>query len=288
MPYRLYTFNDVPLPDRMTEDDLGTGAIESPYYDSVGGAFNYSGSTGLELPRRHSIQYLGMYVADSGGVDYWVLENGDNLIEAVGGDTLIFGTSAAELRAQVDAIKSQIGREAILYRYRDDDAALQWKRATLLSVIHKRKVEDMDIRAELTLNFESIAGAWKAETPNTKTQELASGANAVIVSNGSGSAHPVTDATISLLAYTDITSIRVQGTGIDWTWTGTVSAANTWAMDCGIQSILNNGVGAYSTFVRNAGHTSDTWLPLAQGTNMLTITLVGTGEITITNYDQFI
>jgi hypothetical protein len=288
MPYRLYSFNDVLVPARMPEDDLNTGAIESPYYDSVGGAFNYLGTTGLELPRRHSIQHRGMYISASGAHDYWVLENGDNLIESALGDTLIFGTSGAELRAQVDAMKSQIGREAILYRYRDDDGALQWKRATLLSVTHKRKVEDTDTKAELQLNFESIQGAWRSESPNTLVSTLSSGVNNESVSNGSGIAHPVTDATISIVALTNITSIRIQGTGIDWVWTGTVLTGNTWAMDCGIQSILNNGVGAYSTFVRNVGHTSDTWLPLAQGTNSLTITLAGTGTLTITNYNQFI
>jgi len=271
----------------MPEDDLGTGAIESPYYDSVGGAFNYFAGGGLELPRRHQIQHRGMYVASAGEIDYWVTEGGDNLATEAG-DLLIFGTSGANLRAQVDLIKAQIGIEASLSRVRDDDGALQWKRATLLSVPHKRKIEDTDTKAELTLNFESIAGAWKANTPNTKTQALASGANTVVVNNNSGIIHSVTDATISLVAASTITSIRVQGTGIDWTWTGTIATGQTWSMNAGTQAITNAGVGAYSGFVRNAGHTSDTWLPLVQGANVFTITLVGTGDITITNYDHFI
>ena len=282
--YRLYTFNDIPLPDRMPEDDLGTGALDSGLLDSIGGTFNYRGASVRDLPRQQNIQHRGTYV---GEICYLVNEAGAYIVNEAGA-FMLADTASSSLRRQVDNIRNQLGKLARLYRRRDEDSVLQWKLATLLNVAQTRKVENTDILAPLTLTFETASGAWRSQSARSVTVTLANGANTVVVFNGGDVVRAVADAIATITASTTITSVRIQATGIDFTWTGTLAAAAALVIDSGLPSITNAGVAAYSGLAFAVGHTADHWLELPQGYTVFTVTVVGTGSITMTNYDQWL
>lgn len=50
MPYSLVRFGEVPLPDAMQDEDFSTGQVGNSLVDSIGGRFNYFGSTTRKSP----------------------------------------------------------------------------------------------------------------------------------------------------------------------------------------------------------------------------------------------
>lgn len=282
MPYVLTEFNDVPLPAGMAEDDFSTGEAESALIDSVNGAFDYFGDR-VRLPRRRTITQRGIYVGETA----YLVDDAGNYIVDESGNRIIAGSATAMLRAAVDAIKAQQGQRGPLWRRRDD-GALQWARARLLRVDYPRTVEDAGRVAHVDCTFETLDAGWRAATATTTAASVSAGATAGLVVPNAGIVS-VPDAVFSAAATSGtVTSVRVQGQGIDWTWTGSLTTGQTLTVDAGAQTVRRGSADAYGGFARASGHTAAGWLPLAPGDNVLLVTVAGgNANITVTHYDQF-
>lgn len=284
MPYRYTTFDGVGLPEYLPEDDLGVGSIPSTLLDSLGGVFDYLGTT-RRLPKRHPIHYRGKFVGR--GNTRWIDEDGNFVVDELGNYIILGADYAADLRDQVDSLKAKIGVYAQLIREREEDGMQQFKLTRLLGVSHVRRVEDVDRVAVLDLDFEAAGFPWKKSTATTTTDSLASGANVVAVTVAG--VEQVRDAVITVTATSNITNLLFElGSNTKFTFAGTVLAGNDLVIDMGKLTVKNDGVDAYTNFVLDAIHTVDGWLVLPNGTNNMTVTVTGgPGSISIEHYDQW-
>lgn len=284
MPYRLLTFDGVPLPAKVPEDDLGVGNVNSTLLDSLGGVFDFMGST-RRLPKRHGIHLRGKYLGEDN--THWVTEVGDDVVDDVGDFVILGADYVADLRDQVDALKGRIGRSGQLIRRREEDSLQQFKTARLLQVAHVRKLENLDRIAELDIDWEAAGVPWKRATSTTTVVALAAGANAVAVTVAG--VEDVSDAVMTVTATANITNlVMTLGGAQKWTFSGTIAAGTALVVDTGKKTVKNNGADAYSSFALNSTHTADDWLVLVSGTNNLSLTVTGgPGSVSVVHYDQW-
>lgn len=283
MAYRYTEFDGVALPAANFEQQHDSAPIESDLLDSVGGVFAYHGSA-PKAARRQEIYLRGIYWGET---SYLVDDLGNPIVDEAG-NNLYAGDATAMLRSQVDALRAKRGRQGALVRVRMDDGAEQWLTARLLQIAWQRTRPDMGVRAELSCRFESAMTAWRATIAATATVSAAAAApTGLLVQNGGDV--PVANATLAVARTSGtITAVRVQGPGIDWTWTGSIGADQTLTIDCGAQTMRVGSSDVYSGWTRAAGHTAAGWLPLGVGDTALTITLTGGGgDVTISHYNQF-
>lgn len=285
MSYRITAFGDVPLPDSMTVDDLSTARAAGTIVDTLGGVFDAYG-TRQRLPRRQELSVSGIY---QGTLDYLVDHSGNQLVDDSSND-LIAGTATNSVRGQVEALRARVGWRDQLWRQRDDDAVLQWRYARLLAVQMRGDVGRWaaDV-AEVNALFETAQGAWRSTAAVTDSLTLTAaltGTQRVIVDGNV----QVDDAIVTLTASATITSFRVTcaAIGVDWTWTGSLTAGQSLVVDCGALTVRKAGADAYSTFVLNSGHTAVGWLPLAVGANDLAMLASAAGTVSIAHYDQWL
>lgn len=286
MSYRISAFGAVALPDAMTEDDLSTARTISGLIDVVGGTFDVYG-TRQRLPTKQELSVRGIY---AGAVNFLVSHAGDQLVTA-SGSLLIAGSAANNLRVQVEELRAMVGRRDQLWRRRDDDGVLQWRYARLLAVQARGNVENWaaDV-AELTATFETAQGRWRSSSTTSAAATLPSGGAVRPLYINTGGNAPVEDAVITLAAMAAISSFRVQSAalGVDWQWTGSLSAGQSLSVDCGALTVRRDTTDVYANFGLNAGHTAPGWLPLAVGANTLTVTTNGAGTATATWYNQWL
>lgn len=283
MAYRYIEFDGVLLPTANFEQQHDTAPIESDLQDSVGSVYDYRGAA-RKAARKQTISLRGIYWGETG---YMVDEAGNPIVDEAG-NYLIAGDAVNMLRAQVDALRAKRGARGPLWRVRISDGARQWLTARLLQIAWQRTRPDMAVRAELSCLFESAMTAWRAETGTGVTASAAAATpTGLLVQNGGDVA--VADAVLSVARTSGtITAVRVQGPGIDWTWTGSIGAGQTLTLDCGAQIMRVGSANAYSGWVRGVGHTADGMLPLGVGDTILTVTLTGGGgDVTLTHYNQF-
>lgn len=267
MPYRIYEFDGVALPDVLPEDDLSSGAVASSIVESVGGSFDWAGSA-RRLPRRIVVPFAGAYGGGSGNV-YLVAENGDRIIE-VAGNPIIAGAEALLMRDAVDLLKAKIGVRGALHRQRESDGAVQWRLARLLSIGGTRTVEDVATIVKLTASFETLQAGWRSLAQSSVSLL----GNALVEVAGN---LPVRHAVLTITAAGTISAMRVvcAERGIDWTWTGTLATGASLVVDDEVQSIQNAGANAYSGFVLGAGHTAAGWLDLEPGSQSVSVSMAG-------------
>lgn len=283
MAYRYIEFDGVPLPAANFEQQHDTAPIESDLLDSVGGVFAYHGNA-QKRARRQTISLRGIYWGET---SYLVDEAGNPIVDEAG-NRLIAGDATAMLRSQVDALRAKRGVRGPLTRVRIDDGAEQWLTARLLQIAWQRTRPDMAVRAELSCQFESAMTAWRAETATSVTVSAAADVPTGLLAQNGGDI-PVMDAVLTV-AHTSgaITAVRVQGPGIDWTWTGAIEAGQTLTVDDGAQTMRVGSADAYSGWSRQTGHTAPGRLPLAVGDTALTVTLTGgAGDVTLLHYNRF-
>lgn len=285
MAYRYTEFDGVPLPVGNLEQPHDTASIESDLVDSIGGVFSYYGSA-TKRARKQALQLRGLYWGETA----YLTDEAGNYIVDEAGNRIVAGNARAMLRSQVDALRAKRWQSGPLWRVRISDNARQWLTARLLQVRHERKREDMALMAHITCQWESAMVAWRAEDATTVSGNATAGAplGLLAVNGGDTSVH---DAILSVAATSGtVTSVRVQGpeAGIDWTWTGTLSAGQTLSVDCGRQTMRRSGADVYGGWVRAAAHTAPGWLPLAVGDNPFLVTVAGgNATITISHYNQF-
>lgn len=252
MAYYLQQFDSQALPTGNSVDGLGTGAVASTLVAVAGGVIDIYGANEIAPMPSHTIRHRGIY--------------------------------SASVESNVDALRAYLGRRKKLYRFKQSDSSQQWKWARLLDVQWDRDVAQRS-HAEIEAIFEAV-GWWKATTPDTAN---ISASGSLALTNG-GTAY-ATDGTFTFVASgTGAKTIRVvnSATGIDWTWTGSITDTKSLLIDCGAFSVLNNGADAYSGLTLNAGHTSNYWMVAAPGLNTWTVTLTGAGTLTVSSYDSWV
>lgn len=288
MPYRNTTFDGINLPAAMPEDDLGTGPAQSTLVDSLAGSVDFLGGNRY-YPKRHPIRHTGLYV---GQTTYLVDEAGNNIVDEAGNYIVMSGSDAAHLRAQVDAITSQIGRRGELRRRRETDRAEQLKLARLLSIGHIHTVRDVGRIAKVDLAFEAVGTPWRSVTATTITSSLTANATTSVAVSTVGE-EEVRDARLTITATSVITIVTIALSSVSgihaFTYTGTIAAGQKLIIDCGAMTVQNNGADAYSGFALSATHTAPGWLTLATSTvNYVSVTLVGGGgTLDVVFYDQW-
>lgn len=286
MPYTLIAFDDVPLPDSMQVEDLGTGMADSALVDTVGGVFDYAGSQ-RRLPRSHTFAHLGQYVGQAG---VRVTSNDDYRVTDADDLRVVQRDMLQHLQMLTDDLKSKIGVRGTLWRRRMADGALSWKRARLLQVRHSEDVQKASVVSQVESVFETDMVGWHVESVSTVTKAVPSGVMTGITVSNDG-ALTVEDAVLRVQCTANtITQVQVNGlsTGIDLMWTGSINAGKTLEIDAGRYTVLNEASDQYAGLVLNAGHTVDGWLPLEPGPTLLTVTLVGgAGNVTVEWYNQW-
>ncbi len=279
MSYRLYAFNEVLLPFRMAEDDLSTATVDSTIVNITGQAWD-AWETTRNLPRRHSIQHNGIYVGD--GTVLARLNLTEIVTETC--DNIIVGNEGQAVRAQVDALKAQIGVQGTLYRLRESDSVLQWKTARLLAVRHRQAVDDI-ATATIDSSFESTMRAWRGVTQQSAVLAYTGRGYLYFENNGD---LPIDNATLTITASSTITNIMVElAGGVSWTWTGSLTSGQVLTIDCGALTVLRGTTDQYSGLALNSAHTAIGWLPIPVGANNLIFTGNGAATITLRWYEQF-
>lgn len=283
--YQYTEFDEIPLPVQDHTQQHDPTSAESTVVDSVGGAFDWLGST-RRRGRRQIITFTGTY---SGEVHNLIDDASDPLVDD-GGDNLIVGSAAQDVRASVTAIMEKIGQRGTLWRTRLDDDVQQWKTARLLSIPWEREVVDVGLLAELTCQLETTMDAWRAESSSSDSVGTSSGVPAALTVDNGGSLS-VTDAIITVTHTSGtITQVDIDdaAAGIDLTWTGSLGSGNVLTIDCGAQTVKKGSADAYSTFSLGSGHTVQGWCPLAVGANPIVVkTTGGAATVAITYYEQF-
>ena len=277
MPYTLTRFLEIPLPDAMPTDDLSTGKVPNGIVPSIGSVFNYFGST-QQFSQHHEINHSGKYV---GGVVYRVTVDGNERVTVDGSYRVTAESRAADLNGKVDDLKAQIGKWGVLWRKRLPDGQMTWKSCRLLQVRNVETVADADVVSKVDSLFETMEVAWRSEDTVSHAVSVSAGVtNGLVIDNGGSLL--VRDAVLTVACTSGtITSVTVTGVGIDLTWAGSIANGQTLTLDAGEQTVLIGTTDQYAGLTLNAGHTSDLWLPLTPGTNVLMVGVVG-GNATVT------
>jgi len=289
MPYRYTTFNGIRLPDRMTEDDLGAPPANGTIVDSLGGGFNYLGNNRY-YPKRHPINYRGMYVAAQN--TYLVDEAGNYIVDEAG-NYIITANAATILRSQIDDIKAQHGKWAALVRRREDDSVEQYKYARLLNVQHVRTLSDTNRIARVDLQFEAEGKPWRSTFGSNVFASLSANMWSTVAVTPSG-AEDIRDAVFTLTATGSLTAFAIAMTG-DPTYylffTGGLTSGQTVEIDTGAYTVKKNGVDSYADFRLGEGiHTAPDWMLLRGGgitNNLIVYPNGGTANLSITYVDQW-
>jgi len=268
MPYELYKFDTLVLPAAASEDDVSTGQVNVVIVDlSGGGVWD---ALGTEQAKRR----------------------GTPLSKRC----MITGT-AAILRTQFNILRAYNGKRGRLWRRWDTDDT-EWCWARMLDVPALRTVEQQQHQV-LELQWMMISpywygthhgGGWLFDAgiwfdtgyvfDETNTISLDTSPYTCIVNNGGNRTITNAALTISVPAgNAAITSLTIAVTGVSsFIYTGTIAAGTSLVIDCGAQSVINNGTNDYAHFDLHAtAHLIDDWLRLEPGDNSVIVTRVGGG-----------
>jgi hypothetical protein len=284
MAYQITSFDGLDLPVYNPTQDHSGGRVDSTLTPSIGGMFDFY-STTQRRGKQAQYSITGLYIGEDPA--FLVDHSGNYIVDELG-NFIATGSESASLAAQVNNLRAKIGVRGQLIRYQMGTNAEQWVTARLLEVGQQQRVDDREIKAELTCNFETTMDAWRAIAETVTSSALTVSANAVNIQNDGNST--VDDVVVEIGSAGTITSVRIQcaATGIDLTWTGSLLIFTPLEIDAGLMTIRNNSVDAFSGLTRNVGHTARGWLPLAVGVNTWTVTIVGaTGTFESTHYDQY-
>lgn len=283
MPYQFTKFDGIELPLYNHQQNHDPMPAESTIIDSVGGAWDWFG-TARRRGRKQIIPFRGMFTAEQ----YGLVDDSGNPVVDESMQQIIVAEGVAALRAKVVALLEKRGVRGPLWRKRLDDNVLEWKTARLLQIGWPRKWEDHGLLAELSFQFETYMEGWNAATATASSDSAVAATPLGLTVENAGQI-PVDDGVFTVTRTSGtITTVAVTGTGIDWTWTGSLGASDVLTIDAGNQTVKKTGADAYSGFVLGGSHTAQGWLPLAEGDNTLTVTLTGgNGTVAVSHYDQF-
>lgn len=253
MSYQITTFDGVALPTIMSVEDMSSASIPSTIQVSMGAAFDWRGS-GRQFPVQQQITIRGAYV----------------------------GTTHADLITKINQLKGLIGKQATLIRANFSDGTTQTRIARLLSVkINQDAEQNTALFAEVEAVFETPTGGWRASTATTASS-TASGTRSISITMGGNI--ECQDAIIT--ATGSITSLTIVSApiGVNLSWSGTATGSGNLTIDCGAKTIVRGSANQYNVGFITSSHTARGWLPLAIGTNTITVSTTLTSTVTITAF----
>ena len=253
MSYQITTFEGVTLPTIMSVEDMSSASIPSTIQVSMGAAFDWRGS-GRQFPVQQQITIRGAYV----------------------------GTTHADLITKINQLKGLIGKQATLVRANFSDGTTQTRIARLLSVkINQDTEQNTALFAEVEAVFETPTGGWRASTATTASSTASGSRNISITMGGNIECQ---DAIVT--ATGSITSLTIVSApiGVNLSWSGTATGSGNLTIDCGAKTIVRGSANQYNSGFITSNHTARGWLPLAIGTNTITVSTTLTSTVTITAF----
>lgn len=253
MSYQITTFDGVTLPTIMSVEDMSSASIPSTIQVSMGAAFDWRGS-GRQFPVQQQITIRGAYV----------------------------GTTHADLITKINQLKGLIGKRATLIRANFSDGTTQTRIARLLSVkINQDAEQNTALFAEVEAVFETPTGGWRASTATTASSTASGSRNISITMGGNIECQ---DAIVT--ATGSITSLTIVSApiGVNLSWSGTATGSGNLTIDCGAKTIVRGSANQYNSGFITSSHTARGWLPLAIGTNTITVSTTLTSTVTITAF----
>lgn len=268
--YRLKKFGTTDLPEHMPMSDMATAPVVDAYVTITGGQVydGYgSGTADIQLP--YTIRYDGIYK----------------------------GTSLANLRTQVDALRALRGQRLRLYRQALDDTSYHWCWARLDYIdINTTPTEHYAVIQPMSLTFvvqsmwygAAHGGTWTLDSgeyldtglylDESEEYTLTSSPGTCTINNAGNVNQPNAIITITANGGSAIDSVNVAISGtVDWTYGGSVAAGNALTINCGGYSVKNNGTADYDNFSLGSAHALARWFQIAPGDNDVVVTYTGGG-----------
>lgn len=270
MPYTIYQFGDLVLPQYNTVPDVGTGKFYTNFRDVPdGGVFDVQGS-------RRSMRKA----------------------TPITKRCVIHAETAAAFRTAYRALRAKGGTRDRLWRLWDTgDAEWIWAR---MEEIPAQRERSMILHQEVTLQFVAISpywhgthhgGGWSLADPEEMVLgdghllgeddvvTLTGSPQTITVTNGDDYCVPVIDAILIVTAGSaPITSLTITCGDCELQYTGTIAAGKELIIDSGGWAVTNDGADAFgASFVRTSNHTNIRWFELQPGDNDIVVTYTGGG-----------
>lgn len=257
------TFGNVPLPEQMPVEDIGTESVETSSYPlSSGGAFDALGSDVATI--------RGSRITKKGKI------------------------SGANSQAEYVALRGMLGKKDRLYRVWND-GNIEWVTARLKKIESERNVKHLN-HIDVSLEFEVYSSYWHGELigiwylddghyldtgldldSNDASFVLETSPKTVVVDQPGNAV--VKDGIISITAgSSNITAFTILGSDSHIVFSGTVLSGKTVIIDCREYTVKNDGVSAMNNFSLGASHAINDWLQLAPGENTFVVTITGGGN----------
>jgi hypothetical protein len=267
MSYRITQFGTVTLPDLDPEDDVSTFEARNSVVTLPDGWFDVRGG---ERSRRNPLPLTVRRSLISEPTD----------IE----------TAADVSRTEYNALRVLVGTREKLYRTWSDVAAtVEWTCARLLRVGGRADRKDNRGMAELELAFQISSPSWYSVTQVNTTGPYFGPAHEMSRTLENTGNCNVIDAVITLTNSvvtigSTLTYLKIVNntTGHTIEWNGTLGQNKALIINCGAQTITNDGVDAYRGFVRPT--TQERWMEFAPGNNELDIYATGESDYAYLRY----
>ncbi len=204
----------------------------------------------------------------------------------------IVQSTAAAVDTEYKALRALRGTRAQLWR-QWADGTQEWVWARLDAIGAERRAKHL-FHLDLDLTFIVLSPCWYSQTETTLDFPDLGADDDDLTTTGSESGGTVTiysgiandgninqpDVTFKVtpvdVAVTSIT-VTNSSSGHAWTYAGSIAATKTLVVDCGAQSVENDGSDDYANFT---GPTDkDEWMELIPGTNVFTVEITGATAI---------
>lgn len=270
------------------------------------------GSSSVSLPRYDPETPIGtgpsVQVGTKGPDGAWFDALGDDLADLdlpydLSWRGVAVEDSLAALETALAGLRALRGRRGRLYREMAD-GGVQWCTARVHQIPHTVRTHKQFLRQPVEVLFRVVSswygahhgGGWLIGDPNVYIGDghaigeddlfaLTTGANVLtVVNNGDG---PVTAIELTIAAGTAaLEGIEVACGDAHFTVDGLGDSVQLGCViDCGAQSVRNDGVDGWQYFELAADHSGEHWLELASGNNTVTITLTGAGTGRTATFD---
>ena len=185
--------------------------------------------------------------------------------------------TAGAFRTALYALRALVGSYATLYRSPDGEAANSESIPASLEAITMNRDADNLLVMGVSLRFQAQAEVWDGaahtETitlgASPKSQDCDNDGNGIqravtITVTASGS--PITAVTIENLETGHVSKV---------TYSGSIAVGESLVIDCGAETVRNDGDNDYAHLTRETGHGIREWLRLMPGANTIRVTRTG-------------
>lgn len=282
MSYLPERFGTLTLPTYDPDADTSTGKYETAYTAlESGGAIDDLDEDDIARPAVTGISYGGTVEADTREL----------------------------LTDALDALRAWVGVRAKLYAREltttPGAGEVRWRWARLVSVGARRK-PGHPLHQEVTFTWASESpwwyahhhgGGWVLDDGKLLDEGYFLDESDIVTLNVSPKTYalvnpsnrPIEDIQFTLdVKTTNCTAFGIATASTDLDFTGTVNAAKALVIDCGAQSVRNDGVAAYDDLAFGAGHVVDPWTRAERSaTTTYTFTNTGAGVTSTVTLDYW-